>query len=108
MNLKLNIYKTNSTVEKTYTAGEYDLMWGTIEDLTAVIDLDRIDDEMEVGKMIFKVLPQIKPILKQIFDGLTDDEIKRTKVKELIPIFIDVFKYAFSEFSLLNDGNEGN
>lgn len=108
MDLKLNIYRTNNEVEKTYTAAEYDLMWGTIEDLTSVIDLDKIDDETEVGKMIFKVLPQIKPILKQIFTGVTDDEIKRTKVKELIPIFIEVFKYAFSEISLLNDGTEGN
>lgn len=107
MELKLNIYKNSKEVEKTYTAGEYDLMWGTIEDLTSVVDLDRIDDNVAVGKMILNVLPQIKPILKQIFEGLTDEEIKRTKVKELIPLFIDVFTYAFSQLNAVT-GNSGN
>lgn len=107
MELKLNVYKNNTEIEKTCTAGEYDLMWGTIEDLTNVIDLDNIDDNVAVGKMILKLLPQLKPILKQIFVGITDDEIKRTKVKELIPIFMDVFKYAFSQFEAFG-GKQGN
>lgn len=107
MNLQLNIYKNNNEIEKTYTAGEYDLMWGTIEDLTNVIDLDKIGDNVAVGQMVLKVIPQLKPILKQIFVGVTDEEIKRTKVKELIPIFVDVFVYAFSQFSAL-DNKQGN
>lgn len=107
MELKLNVYKNNTEIEKTYTAGEYDLMWGTIEDLTSVIDFDNIDDNVAVGKMILKLLPQLKPILKQIFVGITDDEIKRTKVKELIPIFMDIFKYAFSQFEAFG-GKQGN
>lgn len=107
MDLKLNVYKNNKEIEKTYTATEYDLMWGTMEDLTTAIDLNKINDEVEVGKMVIKVLPQIKPLLKQIFPGLTDEEIRRTKVKELIPIFIDAFQYSLSELDLLGN-KQGN
>lgn len=103
MELTLNIYKNTKEIKKTYKASEFDLMWGTIEDLTNAIDLDKIDDNVAVGKMILSVLPQIKPLLKQIFPGLTDSEIKQTKVKELVPIFIEVFKYAFDEIGLLDD-----
>lgn len=106
MELKLNIYE-DGKIKKTYTATEFDLMWGTIEDLTNAIDIDKIDDSVAVGKMVLGVLPKIKPLLKQIFVGITDSEINCTKVKELVPIFIRAFKYAFSEISLLDD-NSGN
>lgn len=108
MDLKLNIYDmTGKKIEKTYTASEFDLMWGTMEDLLNAVDLDKINDAVAVGKMVLKVLPQIKPLFKQVFDGLTDDELKRTKVKELAPVFVKVFTYSFSEINKLGD-NSGN
>ena len=81
MELTLNIYDKNNEVKKTYKASEFDLMWGTIEDLVNCIDIDKIDDNVAIGKMILHVLPQLKPLLKQIFPGLTDSEIRCTKVK---------------------------
>ena len=96
MDLKLNVYKNNKEIEKTYIASEFDLMWGTMEDLTNAVDLDKINDEIEVGKMVLKILPQVKPLLKQVFDGLTDDELKRTKIKELVPVFVNIFKCSLS------------
>lgn len=107
MDLKLNVYKNNKEIEKTYIASEFDLMWGTMEDLTNAVDLDKINDEIEVGKMVLKILPQVKPLLKQVFDGLTDDELKRTKIKELVPVFVNIFKYSFSEINMLGN-NQGN
>ena len=102
MELTLNIYD-GGKVAKTYKANEFDLLWGTMEDL-----VNCIDDNVEVGKMVLKVLPQIKPLLKQIFPGVTDSEIRCTKVKELVPIFVSAFKYAFSEIGSLVDGKQGN
>lgn len=107
MELTLHIYDGGKAA-KTYKANEFDLMWGTMEDLVNCVDLDKIDDTMEVGKMILKVLPQIKPLLKQIFPGVTDSEIRCTKVKELVPIFMKVLQYSFSEIGSLSDGKQGN
>lgn len=98
MELKLNIYK-GKNIEKTYTCETYDVMFGTIEDLINLIDLDKLSNEVEVGKMVIKGIPLLKPFLKDVFDGLTDEELRNTKVKELIPLFIDIFRYAFSEFA---------
>lgn len=106
MELKLNIYG-KGTIEKTYVTDTYDLMYGTIEDLLEIVDFDKMDDNVEVGKMILKILPKIKPFLKDVFDGLTDDELKRTKVKELIPLFIDIFKFSLNELSSIG-GDEKN
>ena len=89
MDMKLRIYdKTGKTLEKTYTATQFDLMWGTMEDLVQCVDLDKVDDKAAVGGMILKLLPQLKPLLMQIFEGVTEEEIRRTKVSELVPIFI--------------------
>ena len=107
MELTLNIYDTNNEVKKTYKASEFDLMWGTIEDLVNCIDIDKTDDNVAVGKMILHVLPQLKPLLKQIFSGLSDSEIRCTKVKELVPICLNAFTYAFKEINTLGD-NSGN
>ncbi len=105
MEMVLNIYDKTGNVKKTYKASEFDLMWGTIEDLVNCIDIDKIDDSVAVGKMILHVLPQLKPLLKQIFPGVTDSEIRNTKVKELIPIFMNAFTYAFSEINSLGNNS---
>ena len=102
--LKLNIYN-GKTIEKTYIADEIDIMFGTVEDLLDVIDIDNLNDEKEVVKVVIKTLNNLKPFLKQIFDGLTDDEIKRTKVKELVPLFVDIVKYTMDELKALMSKN---
>lgn len=102
--LKLNIYK-GKNIEKTYVAEEIDIMFGTIEDLLDAIDFDNLSDEKEVVKVVIKTLNNLKPFLKQIFDGLTDDEIKRTKVKELVPLFVDIIKYTMDELNALMSKN---
>ena len=102
--LRLNIYN-GKTIEKTYVADEIDIMFGTVEDLLDVIDFDKLNDEKEVVKVVIKTLNNLKPFLKQIFDGLTDDEIKRTKVKELVPLFVDIVKYTMDELKALMSKN---
>ena len=103
--LKLNIYD-GKKIEKTYVAEEIDIMFGTVEDLLDVIDFDNLNDEKEVVKVVIKTLNNLKPFLKQIFDGLTDDEIKRTKVKELVPLFVDIVKYSINELKSLMGKNQ--
>ncbi len=80
MDLKLNIYDKKE-ITKTYTAETYDLMFGTVEDLLDVIDIDNIQagNKAELLKAIAKVLASsmniVKPLLKEVFDGLTDEEL---------------------------------
>lgn len=113
MDLSLNIYKGRE-VEKTYTTDAYDLEFGTLEDLISAVPAEKLDalsedaNKFEVGKLILSLLPQIKPILKTIFYGITDEEIRRTHVKELIPVFMQAFKFAFSEINGLNADGSGN
>lgn len=105
MELKLNIYNGRK-VEKTYTTDTYDLMYGIVEDILGVLDLEKMTDNLEVAKMVIKLMPQIKPFLKDVFEGLTDEELRRTKVKELITVFVNIVTYSITEIA--ETGNSGN
>lgn len=107
MQLNLNIYSAEdkNKVEKTYTAESYDLMLGTVEDLMQIIDVDKMTDNIAITRMVVQGFGKLKPFIKDIFAGVTDDELKRVKVKELIPTFIDVFKSIVDDLDLLKTGN---
>ena len=89
---KLNIYKKDNKneIEKTYTVESYDLMLGTVEDIMQVIDFDKMDDNVAVATMVVKCYSQLKPFLKDVFPGVTDEELTRVKVKELITTFKEI------------------
>lgn len=100
--MKLNIYDKKQVV-KTYEADTYDLMFGTVEDVANAIDLDKLNTGSDaeiiklIGGLVITSMPTITDLLKDIFDGITDDEIKHTKVKEIAAVFLDVVKYTLAE-----------
>lgn len=93
MKLTLNIYKNQHEVEKTYTADTYDLLFGVIDDFAHVLDLHALTGNkgsiaaaQAVYNLISGGLDMLKPLLKDVFPGLTDDELRRVKAKELVPV----------------------
>lgn len=103
--IKLNIYDRNTKeLAKTYTVDSIDLMFGTVEDILNVVDIDKLDDQKALAVMIVKAWGQLKPFLKDIFPGLTDDEIKGVKVNEMIPVFLDIFKGIGENMGVLVNG----
>ena len=105
--ISLNIYKKDSKkeIEKTYTADGYELMFGTVEDILEVIDIDKINDDLAVAAMVVKSFNQLKPFLKDVFPEVTDDELKRTKVADLILTFKQIISSIGESIGLLKSGN---
>lgn len=105
MELKLNVYD-KKTVKKTYTSDSYDLMYGTVEDLINVIDFDGLksNDDVEfvkvVTKLVFNSRDFINHLLKDIFEGLTDEELKNTKVSDIVSVLINVVKSSILQMGL--------
>lgn len=109
MDLKLNIYEKKKVV-KTYTAETYDLMFGTVEDLIDLIDLEQLKNGTDaeiiklVGKVIISGMGIIKPLLKDIFEGLTDEELKNTKVSEISTALVEIVKFSISQIAKGTNG----
>lgn len=108
--LKLNIYKADNKneIERTFTAEGYDLMLGTLQDIMAIIDIDKINsgNEMELAKMAIRGFDQIAPILRDVFPEVTTEELRRTKTRELVPLFVALTKEAIGTLAPLKQ--QGN
>ena len=103
--IKLNIYdRDTKEIAKTYTVDTVDLMFGTVEDILDVIEIDKLNDQKAIAVMIVKAWGQLKPFLKDIFPGLTDDEIKGVKINEMIPVFMQIFAGISENMGVLMTG----
>ena len=66
--MKLNIYKNQNEVEKTYEIDNYDIMYGTVEDVLSMFDdIDDFSDNMQIFKVIQKNRNKLNDLLKDIF-----------------------------------------
>lgn len=108
MELQLNIYadKKLKEVEKTYTTNDFELSFGACEDLLELVNIDMFEGGLEalsdenkialILKPIITGVPTFKDILKDVFDGLTDDELKRVKTSEFIKCVATIIKYSIT------------
>lgn len=102
--MKLNIYEKKQIV-KTYEANAYDLMFGTVEDVADAVKLDDLQTGSDVeiikmvGNLVLNSMDTVKNLLKDIFDGLTDEELKNTKITEIALVLIEVVKFTMNQLS---------
>ena len=103
--LKINKKDSKKEIEKTYSVEGYELMLGTVEDFMSVIDIEKLGDNIEAAKMLLKCYKQLMPLLKDIFPEVTDEELKRVKVNELVETFMQLGKAIIEGFDVLKKGN---
>lgn len=111
--MKLNIYEKKKIV-KTYEVGAYEIMFGTVEDLIDAAKLDKIENGTDAeiviaaSNLVTNSMGTVKDLLKDMFDGLTDEEIKHTKVSEVISVVVEVIMYAIGQISIFGNSKRKN
>lgn len=99
--MKLNIYKNQKEIEKTYSVDAYDLMYGTVEDIFEILDgLENLKTNQDILKLISDNRQKLNDLLLDVFadQGLTADELRRIKLKELVPFFVELFQFVKKSF----------
>lgn len=104
MELKLNIYKNSKEVEKTYISNDCDIMFGTCENLISLMDFDfLLDDDSNNEKLLSTVtnivrgsFSEVKNLLKEVFPDVTDDELRHTKLREIVSLVVNIVKFTFT------------
>ena len=102
MDFRLNIYR-GKEIEKTYVTQDADIMFGVVEDLLDALDIEALtgndkDNMMAaVAKLIRARKEVIYPLLKDVFDGLTDEELRRVKLSELVSVIVQLVKYSLEQ-----------
>lgn len=100
MKLTLDIYKENSQeIEKTYTAETVNFSFGVVEDIINALKVDDLDlsNKSAIALRVIKGISVLKPLLKDIFEGVTDDEIRRTRINNIVDVFKGLYHYAMTE-----------
>ena len=108
--MKINIYNKKEII-KTYEADTYNLTFGVVEDFLELVKVDKLEsmNKEDITMLLIKAIPNSLPVfrelLKDVFDGITDEELRNVKVSEIITVMIDVIKFAFSELAIGNEKN---
>ena len=105
MELKLKVIDSNGNA-KIYTADTIDCQFGIVEDILNVLDVDNLDNKASLAAMIIRSSKQLKPFLKDLFDGVTDEELRTAKMSNIVEIFKGLYNYAISELGALS--KQGN
>lgn len=102
----LNIYE-NKEIVKTYKSEAYDLMFGVLEDVANAVKIDDIKTGTDaeiirmIGNLVLASMETVKNLMKDIFDGITDEELKNTKVAEIAAVLVEVVKFTLSQLALM-------
>lgn len=108
MELKLNVYKNQREVEKTYCAHDYEVMYGTVEDLLDCLDLEALSGAVDTDSIIAAAsrlmrarADVINPLLLDIFPGLTEEELRRTKTREVLEVIVGLTGFSLDQIKSL-------
>lgn len=106
--MKLSIYEKKKIV-KTYEADSYDLTFGTVEDIADAIKLDKLkgtDTEVleSIGAFVLTSKDTVKDLMKDIFEGISDEELRHTKVSEQIAVLYEVVMFTVRQLSSFGKG----
>ena len=103
MELKLNVYKKKE-IEKTYTTNDYEVMYGTVEDLLDLLDLEALTNTADQDSLITALSRLLKsrqdvinPLLMDIFDGLTAEELRRVKAREVLEVIVGLTGFSLEQ-----------
>lgn len=103
--MKLNVYEKKKVV-KTYTADSYDLMLGTLEDVANAVKLDNMKtgSKAEILSMAMNLVKDsystVVDLMKDVFDGITDEELRKTKVIEIVNVLADIVTVTVRQLNL--------
>ena len=98
--MEINIYKNQREILKTYKTDAYDIMYGTVEDVLGVLDeLGTNASNDDIYKAITKNRSKLNALLMDIFPEMTEEELRMIKLKEMIPFFLELFRYVQNSFS---------
>lgn len=97
MELTLNVYDKSGEIVKTCKAEMIDLEFGTIRSLMEILNVENIEDTGALLTSVYGAWSELTDILNQCFPDMQHDDWDHVKLKELIPLVINILKYSFSE-----------
>ena len=106
--IKLNIRNDKNKIVKTYQTEEVNLKMGTVEDIVEIINIDKLlNNKEDTSVNLYDVIATVamnsyrmcKPIIKDVFPQITDEELRNINFKEVVNTVVDIIKYSISDIN---------
>ena len=97
MKLYLNVYDEKNEVKKTCEAQTVDLEFGTVRSLMKVLNVDKMNDSTELLSSVYGAWEQVTGVLNRCFPDMEPEDWEHVKVKELLPVVLNILKASFTE-----------
>lgn len=100
--MKIDI-RDHKEIIKTYEADIDDVNYGVIEDVSRIVDIEAMASmtEKESMKLISSIArdkaADVKSILKEIFDGVTDEELRQVKPRQISKALYEIVVYTIED-----------
>ena len=101
-NITLKIYdKSGKNVVKMYEAEAYELPFGTVRKLMALVKIEDMTDQAELLKTVAGAWDSILDVLQSVFPECTEEEWDVVKAKEVLSVIIQIAKTAISDIFVI-------
>lgn len=101
-NINLKIYdKSGKNVVKIYEAEPYDLPFGTVRKLMAIVKIEDMENQAELLKTVAGAWDEILNVLYSVFPECTEEEWDTIKAKEVLSVIIQIAKSAISDIFVI-------
>lgn len=96
LELKLHVYDGRKIV-KTYTCSVFDVYLATVEDVAHALKFDSMKSGsiQEITLAIVGCVDVVRPLLCDMFDGLTPEEARHTRTGNIAEVFQGLFTWFF-------------
>lgn len=95
--IEIKAYDNEGRVTKICKAKMIDLKFGTIRAIMEVLNIENISDTAQLLNTIYGAWDQVVDILTECFPDMEKDDWENVKVKELMPVIMNILRYSFSE-----------
>lgn len=97
MKLTLNVYDEKGEVKKICEAQIMDLEFGTVRSLMEVLNVDNVNNSLELLSTLYGAWEQVTGVLNRCFPDMEPEDWEHVKVKELLPVVLNILKASFAE-----------
>ncbi len=105
MNLTLSVYDKNKIV-KTVNSTTYDIEFGTVLKLMKLLKIEDAANELDLLKIITNAFEEITKVLSNVFPDMTDEDWNHVRIKELVPVIIEIARFSITETLKIPTGNK--
>lgn len=79
-----------------------------IEDVIEIIDGKDLENKNDLINVAIDSFHLLRPLLKEAFDGLTDDELRTVKIRELIVVIVELIKASITNLKMITGDDVKN